>query len=48
MVDHQGRLLVCEPGQRRVTRTDLKTGKVEVLTDRFQGKRYNQPNDMMT
>lgn len=46
LFDHEGRLLVCEPGQRRVTRTDLKTGQQEVLTARFEGQRYNQPNDI--
>lgn len=53
LFDAQGRLLACEgnefcpnDGHRRVTRTDMKTGKVEVLTDRFEGKRYNAPNDI--
>jgi len=50
--DAQGRLISCEgteqgPGRRRVVRTDLKTGKVEVLTERFAGKRYNSPNDVV-
>ena len=50
--DAQGRLISCEGaeqgpgGRRRVVRTDLKTGVVEVLTDRFEGKRYNSPNDV--
>jgi gluconolactonase len=46
-------LLACEgnefgpnDGHRRITRTDLKTGQIEVLTDRFEGKRYNAPNDL--
>ncbi len=49
--DAEGRLISCEGaefgpgGRRRVVRTDLKTGQVEVLTDRFEGKRYNAPND---
>jgi gluconolactonase len=53
LFDREGRLLACEgnefgpnDGHRRVTRTDLKTGQVEVLTDRFEGKRYNSPNDI--
>lgn len=53
LFDPQGRLLACEgnefgpnDGNRRITRTDLKTGQVEVLTDRFDGKRYNSPNDI--
>lgn len=51
--DAQGRLLSCEgaefgsaEGRRRIVRTDLKTGKVEVLTERYEGKRYNSPNDI--
>jgi len=50
--DPQGRLLACEgnewgvgDGNRRITRTDLNSGKIEVLTDRFEGQRYNAPND---
>lgn len=53
LFDAQGRLLACEgnefgpnDGHRRITRTDLATGQVEVLTDRYQGKRYNAPNDI--
>ena len=45
LFDREGRLLACEPGQRRVTRTD-RAGKLTVLTDRFEGKRYNTPNDL--
>jgi gluconolactonase len=45
LFDREGRLVACEPVQRRVTRTD-RAGKLTVLTDRFQGKRYNQPNDL--
>src|SRR5262249_55654000 len=50
--DAQGRLISCEGGEhgrggrRRIVRTDLKTGKTTVLTDRYQGKRYNSPNDV--
>jgi gluconolactonase len=52
LFDRQGRLLACEGnefgpgGRRRVTRTDLATGAVEVLTDRFEGVQYNSPNDI--
>ncbi len=45
MFDPQGRLLACEPAQRRVTRTELD-GTITVLTDRYNGNRYNQPNDL--
>jgi len=44
--DTEGRLYSCEFRQRRVTRT-LKNGKVEVLAARFEGKRFNAPNDIV-
>ncbi|MCS7045070.1 MAG: SMP-30/gluconolactonase/LRE family protein [Gemmataceae bacterium] len=49
--DAQGRLISCEGGEqgkgrRRIVRTDLATGEVTVLTDNYQGKRYNSPNDL--
>ncbi|HOK46293.1 MAG TPA: SMP-30/gluconolactonase/LRE family protein, partial [Bryobacteraceae bacterium] len=44
--DTQGRLYTCEGGARRVTRTD-RNGKIEVLADRFEGKRLNAPNDIV-
>lgn len=44
--DSQGRLYTCETRTRRVTRTDKK-GAVEVLADRFDGKRLNAPNDIV-
>jgi len=53
MFDAQGRLVTCEGaefgdgGRRRITRTDMRTGTVEVLTDRYEGKRYNSPNDLV-
>lgn len=53
LFDVHGRLLACEgnefcpnDGNRRITRTNLATGEVEVLTDRYEGKRYNAPNDI--
>jgi gluconolactonase len=33
-------------GSPRVTRTDLKTGKIEVLADNYQGKSFTAPNDV--
>jgi len=45
LFDRQGRLLACEPKLRRITRTE-PDGKVTLLTDRYEGKRYNQPNDL--
>jgi gluconolactonase len=40
--DAQGRLYTCETRTRRVTRTD-KNGKIEVLADKWDGKRFNAP-----
>jgi hypothetical protein len=45
LFDPEGRLLACEPKLRRVTRTDAD-GKLTVLTESYDGKRYNQPNDL--
>ena len=44
--DLQGRLVLCEGGNRRVTRTSAD-GRIEVLMDRFEGKRLNRPNDVV-
>lgn len=44
--DAQGRLLACEHGGRRVTRTEYD-GTITVLADRFEGKRLNSPNDIV-
>ena len=41
--DQQGRLYTCETHARRVTRTDRK-GRIEVLADKWDGKRLNAPN----
>jgi len=44
--DRQGRLLTCEHGGRRVTRTEYD-GTITVLIDKFEGKRLNSPNDIV-
>ncbi|MES2793326.1 MAG: SMP-30/gluconolactonase/LRE family protein [Planctomycetota bacterium] len=43
--DRQGRLVICEPVQRRVSRLEAD-GTLTVLAERYEGKRFNQPNDM--
>lgn len=45
-VDRQGRLVTCEHGMRRVTRTE-HDGSITVIADRYQGKRLNSPNDVV-
>jgi gluconolactonase len=44
--DRQGRLVTCEHGGRRVTRTEYD-GSITVLMDSFEGKRLNSPNDVV-
>jgi gluconolactonase len=44
--DREGRLVSCEHGGRRVTRTE-HDGTITVLADRYQGKRLNSPNDVV-
>jgi gluconolactonase len=43
-VDNQGRLVTCEHLTRRVTRTEID-GSISVLAEKFNGKRFNSPND---
>ena len=45
-VDRQGRQVTCEHGGRRVTRTE-HDGTITVIADRFEGKRFNSPNDVV-
>lgn len=44
-LDPQGRILVTEHGNRRITRTEAD-GTLTTLATHFQGKRLNSPNDM--
>jgi gluconolactonase len=57
LIDPQGRLVACEgaDSQRtgvpmkfkpQITRTDLRTGRMEVLVDGYQGKPFSGPNDV--
>jgi gluconolactonase len=44
--DRHGRLISCEHGTRRVTRTEWD-GSITVIADRFDGKPLNSPNDVI-
>ena len=44
--DRQGRLVSCEHGTRRVTRTE-HDGSITVIADRYDGRRLNSPNDVV-
>jgi gluconolactonase len=46
MLDPQGRLTICEHGDRQVSRIE-KDGKKTVLADKYMGKRLNSPNDLV-
>jgi len=45
-VDLEGRLITCEHGSRRVTRTE-RDGSITVLAATYGGKRLNSPNDVV-
>lgn len=45
-LDREGRLIACEHGNRRVSRTEAD-GRVVSLAERYQGKRLNSPNDVV-
>jgi gluconolactonase len=44
--DRAGRLVTCEHGARRVTRTE-HDGTITVLAEGYRGKRLNSPNDVV-
>lgn len=44
-IDAEGRLLVCQHGNRRVVRHEKK-GPVTVLSDNWQGQKLSSPNDL--
>ncbi|MGD1882375.1 MAG: SMP-30/gluconolactonase/LRE family protein [Paracoccaceae bacterium] len=44
--DLEGRLISCEHGTRRVSRTE-HDGTITVIADSFEGKRLNSPNDVV-
>jgi gluconolactonase len=44
--DHKGELIMCSHGARSVLRLK-KDGQIEVIADRFKGKRLNSPNDLV-
>jgi gluconolactonase len=46
-IDAKGGLIVADSGSRAIVRVDLKTRRRTVLADRFDGKRFNSPNDVV-
>jgi gluconolactonase len=45
-IDASGALIVCDSGNRALARLDLKAKRKEIFVDRFEGKRFNSPNDL--
>lgn len=45
--DAQGRLVAADSGTRAIVRIDLETKARTILADRFDGKRFNSPNDLV-
>jgi len=49
-LDHDGKLLLCQHGDRRVARmtspTSAPTPTYETVVDKFDGKKFNSPNDL--
>jgi gluconolactonase len=44
--DRKGRILTCEHGGRRVSRTEID-GRIKTLANSYEGKRLNSPNDIV-
>jgi gluconolactonase len=45
-IDKKGALIAADSGTRAIMRIDLQTRKRTILADRFEGKRFNSPNDL--
>ena len=47
MLDNEGRLIICQHGDRRIARLDEKTRSYDTITAKISGKRFNSPNDLI-
>ncbi|MCE7039637.1 SMP-30/gluconolactonase/LRE family protein [Dyadobacter sp. CY312] len=47
IIDNKGRLISCEHGDRRISAMPMTTGGKVTLSDNFEGKRLNSPNDVV-
>ncbi len=45
-IDASGALVMCDSGNRALARVDLATKKKQIVVDRYEGKRFNSPNDL--
>ncbi len=46
-LDHEGRLIMCQHGERRLARLEKDGKTITVLADHYDGKRFNSPNDVI-
>lgn len=46
-ISNDGQLIACEHGDRRISKMPFAKGGKVTLTDNFEGKRYNSPNDVV-
>lgn len=46
-VDNEGRLILCQHGDRQVARLRRSRGRWEPLATNYQGRRFNSPNDVV-
>jgi gluconolactonase len=46
-LDREGRLITCEHGASRVSRTDMESDTYSVLADKYNGMALNSPNDVV-
>ena len=47
VLDGRGALVIADSGTRAIVRVDLRTKRRTILADRFEGKRFNSPNDLV-
>jgi gluconolactonase len=45
-MDAAGALVMCDSGNRALARVDLASKKKKIIVDRYDGKRFNSPNDL--
>lgn len=46
LIDQAGELIACDHGNRRLSKISLETKGNQALVDRWEGKRFNSPNDL--
>ncbi len=46
LINKEGELIACDHGNRRITKIDLSTNAKSAVVDKWEGKRFNSPNDI--